>query len=80
MPADIQAARARLLEAVQSGNWERVPAEADAYAAAVRADERRRTVDEALDAIKAVFGTDGADQRPAADWRSRSLAALERVQ
>ncbi len=77
--SDVAAARKRLLDTVQSGRWERVPAEADAYAAAVRADERHRAVADALDAVRAVFGDDPDPQTPPAAWRARLLAALDRL-
>jgi hypothetical protein len=73
----VQTARERLLQAVQSGDWERVPAEADAYAAAVRADERRRVVSEALDAVRAVFGDDPDPETAPAAWRDRCLTAVQ---
>jgi hypothetical protein len=76
---DVQAARTRLLETVRSGDWERVPDQADAYAAAVRADERRRVVDDALEAIKAVFGDAPDPQRSAAGWRELCLEAIDRL-
>jgi hypothetical protein len=78
MDGGTDSARARLIDTVRTGNWERIPAEVDAYGAAVRADERRRAVDDAVEAIKKVFGEDN-DERRAADWRTRCLAALEGV-
>jgi hypothetical protein len=77
--SSVQTARERLLAAVQSGRWERVPAEADAYAAAVRADERRLAISDALDAVRAVFGDDPDPQTAPSAWRDRLLAALDRL-
>jgi hypothetical protein len=67
----VNEARGRLLQTFRSGDWERVDAQADAYGAAVRAEERRRTIDLAVEAIERAFD-DGLD-RTAAEWRQRCL-------
>lgn len=72
----VQAARQRLLTVVRSGDWERVPAAADDYGAAVRADERQRALDDASDAVKRLFDSNAPD-RSATQWRGECLAAID---
>jgi hypothetical protein len=74
----VEGASQRLLEAVRSGNWERVPAEVDAYGAAVRADERKRAIDEALEALSSTFDRAGEDTSADA-LRDACLAAVDRL-
>jgi len=77
MTNDREAPRDRLLEAVRSGDWERVPREVDAYGAAVRADERRRALDDVGGALAELFESDGAGS--GREWRDRCLAVVERL-
>lgn len=78
MQDGVGAARERLLQTVRSGDWERVPNEADAYGAAVRADERRRVLDDVAEAITRLFEPD-AESGSRQQWRDRCLAAVERL-
>jgi hypothetical protein len=77
MENNVQGARERLLEAVRSGNWERVPDEVDAYGAAVRADERKRAIDGAIEALRAVFDQSTGSDAGSGDLRDRSVAAID---
>ena len=69
-------ARDRLLAAVRGGDWQRVPQEAEAYAAAVRADERQRVLRDASEAIRQVFES-VEDAQPTEDLKARCLTALD---
>lgn len=73
MAFGLDEARARIIEAMHSGNWEAVEAHLTAYAAAVRAAERHQAIGEALAALKECGGDDGA--APVGDC----LAAVERL-
>lgn len=77
MPDGVEGARERLLEAVRSGDWARVPREADAYGAAVRADERRRVLDDVTQTLESVFDAD--PDGSGREWRDRCIAAVERL-
>ncbi len=48
----VEQARQRVLDTMYAGNWQNVDAQLTAYGAAVRAEERRHTLDEALAALK----------------------------
>lgn len=75
----VQSARGRLLAAFQSGDWERIPTQVDAYGAAVRADERQRVLDEATQAIKSVLGEEDDSASQLAEIRRLCLAALDKL-
>jgi len=77
MKNDLQAPRDRLLEAVRSGDWERVPREVTAYGAAVRADERQRALDDVVRALEELFESDRTGS--GREWRDRCLVAFERL-
>jgi hypothetical protein len=77
MNNNLQTPRDRLLAAVRSGDWERVPGEVEAYGAAVRADERRRALDDVVRALEELFDSDGIGS--GREWRQRCLAVVERL-
>lgn len=79
MDDGIQVARQRLLKTVRGGDWERVPDQADAFAAAVRADERRRVLDQAIEALKAIFEDDRIEDESLDQIGRRCLAALNQL-
>jgi len=54
----VETARQRVLDAMYAGKWETVDAALLAYGAAVRADERYRALQDALDAVKDCAGDD----------------------
>jgi hypothetical protein len=56
----VEQARRRALEAMQAGKWETVPAQLDAYGAAVRAEERFLVLADALAALQDCGGKDGS--------------------
>jgi hypothetical protein len=79
MQDPVQGARQRLLDAVRSGNWERVPAEVDAYGAAVRSDERKRAIDQAVEALIAIFDQTRPSGAGDGELRDRCLSAIDRL-
>jgi hypothetical protein len=60
----IDGARQRVIEAMHAGRWDSVDAQLTAFAAAVRADERYRVVEEAIAALKDCAGDEA--NRPVA--------------
>ena len=59
MTFNTDGARRRVIDAMRSGKWDVVDLELNAYAAAVRAEERHRAIGEALDVLSECAGRDG---------------------
>jgi hypothetical protein len=70
----VDQARQRVLEAMSSGKWEKVPDQLTAYGAAVRAEERFLALADALVALRECGGEDGS--RPVGEC----LDAVRRLQ
>jgi hypothetical protein len=60
MDFGVDPARARVLEAMKTGKWDLVEDYLTRYAGAVRAEERYRAIGEALEALRACAGDEGA--------------------
>ena len=79
MEDGVRTAYDRLVQTVRSGDWEQVPRQAEAYGGAVRADERKRVVADATEAVERVFGpAEDLDER-LVSLRARCLAALQEL-